>query len=165
MKKHYLFITILAFLFTPLAFAVDDAPLCEVLAHYYGNCAGTRQVNPTDISPKPKMRIFKWSCGDPQPDQATIDSLTASYTGSKEYYAKRFEWKVLAKAIRDNFSATSVAKFSPQLMAIKDYIEAEEFAKLRVYMDALVSGGTITQPQWDAFNNLIKQQNIDLLDW
>lgn len=81
MKK----ILILIFLFCfPITLFADDAPsLAQILEWKYGACLGTKQADPNDLSPNPKMIISYWKCGVDQPSEEEIKNLESQFIASK----------------------------------------------------------------------------------
>lgn len=79
MKK---FIFLIAFLCV-CGYASADS-LAEILSWKYGNCSDTKQKDPNDLRPNPKMVISGWRCASPQPSEEQIVIDKAEYQAAKQ---------------------------------------------------------------------------------
>lgn len=159
--KKYLFILCLLLVSTQA-----KADLATVLAWKYGNCMGTKQADPNDMSANPKMVISYWNCGEQQPNSEQIGIDTEEYYASQDYPAANFDPDLFESALWIKF-AMGEFQFSMRNEAsnLKELTRRKNFLGLKQYIGLLVSNGVANQGDVDGVKDCLLQQGINLDLW
>lgn len=126
---------------------LNPAPFKGFAFHPNGRCVGVSLTTPTAL--------------EIQNAATALNSIPE--TLSQSYYASYFSSKSLFKDMKDNWSKTAISEFSSQITVILNYADQKDFSGMKAYLNQLLADGIINQAKWNAVNNLMKIQGIDLL--
>lgn len=110
--------------------------------------------------------IKAWVVADvAQPTEAEVEQIILDYEASPAFDAKDFKPHVAILRVPQVFAPERLLVLAPYGFIVKSYLDTKNFTALKAFLTGLVTATIAIQADYDNFNSILQEQNVDLSDY
>lgn len=110
--------------------------------------------------------IKQWVVTDvPQPTEAEVEQIITDYEASVAFSDRNFKSNIAIARVPQVFTAERLLVLAPYGFIVKSYLDTKNFTALKTFLSGLVTQSIALQSDYDTFNSILQEQNVDLANY